>query len=40
MVRPLYDDLGADDKAAKGSELVGLVQDAIDRKFPKKSKKP
>lgn len=40
MVRPLYDGLGADDKAAKGSELVGLVQDAIDKKFPKKGKKP
>lgn len=40
MVRPLYDSLGADDKAAKGSELVSLVQAAIDAKFPKKGKKP
>lgn len=40
IVRPLYDDLGADDKAAKGSELVGRVQTAIDNKFPKKGKRP
>lgn len=40
IVRPIYDSLGADDKAAKGSELVALVQAAIDAKFPKKGKKP
>ena len=39
IVRPLYNRLGADDKAAKGSELVRLVKTAIDNKFPKKGKK-
>jgi hypothetical protein len=40
IVRPLYERLGADDKAAKGPELVGLVQDAIGKRFPKKGQKP
>jgi hypothetical protein len=39
IVRPLYDGLGADDKAAKGPELVKLVKAAIAARLPKKGKK-
>jgi hypothetical protein len=39
IVRPLYDSLGADDKAAKGSDLVKSVKAAIDKKFPQRGKK-
>jgi hypothetical protein len=40
IVRPLYEGLGGDDKAAKGPDLVKQVQLAIDARFPKKSKTP
>jgi AIPR protein len=39
IARPLYDSLGADDKAAKGPELVKLVNEAIETKFPRRGKK-
>lgn len=39
IVRPLYERFGADDKAAKGSDLVKLVKAEIEAKFPRRSKK-
>jgi hypothetical protein len=36
IVSPLYEKLGADDKAAKGPELVKQVKAAMNARFPKK----
>lgn len=33
IVRPIYDKLGADDKVAKGAELVVKVKEALEKKF-------
>lgn len=39
FVRPLYEKEGADDKAAKGSDLAKLVKAKIGNKFPSKKQK-